>query len=94
MSETANKENKNIDFESAMKRLDEITNQLSREGVSLDKALALYEEGVNLARLCNDKLDETDRKIKCKCNHIKSRTPSASKDPHYLLFQINIKVFP
>lgn len=64
MSETANKENKNIDFESAMKRLDEITNQLSREGVSLDKALALYEEGVNLARLCNDKLDETDRKIK------------------------------
>lgn len=54
----------NIDFESAMKRLDEITTELSRDGVSLDKAMALYEEGVKLCALCNATLEDTQRKIK------------------------------
>ena len=54
----------NISFEEAMKRLDEITEELSREGVSLDRSLALYEEGVKLARVCNEKLEDTERKIK------------------------------
>ena len=54
----------NMSFEEAMKRLDEITEELSREGVSLDRSLALYEEGVKLARLCNEKLEDTERKIK------------------------------
>ena len=53
-----------IDFEAAMERLDKITEELSKEGVSLEGALALYEEGVGLVRACNKKLDETDRKIK------------------------------
>ena len=54
----------NMSFEEAMKRLDEITAELSREGVSLDRSLALYEEGVKLARVCNEKLEDTERKIK------------------------------
>ncbi len=54
----------NISFEDAMKRLDKITEELSAEGVELDKALALYEEGVKLARICNAKLEDTERKIK------------------------------
>ena len=41
----------NMSFEEAMKRLDEITEELSREGVSLDRSLALYEEGVALVAL-------------------------------------------
>ena len=53
-----------ISFEEAMKRLDAITAELSREGVSLDQALSLYEEGVKLARICNAKLEDTERKIK------------------------------
>ena len=53
-----------IDFESAMERLDKITEELSGEGVSLESALALYEEGVRLVRACNKKLEETDRRIK------------------------------
>ena len=54
----------NITFEDAMKRLDKITEELSREGVELDKALALYEEGVRLARICDARLEDTERKIK------------------------------
>lgn len=53
-----------FNFEDAMKRLDKITEELSREGVELEKALALYEEGVKLAAICNAKLEDTERKIK------------------------------
>ena len=55
---------KTIDLEAAIKRLEEITEELSREGVKLEEALALYEEGVGLVRACNKKLEATERKIK------------------------------
>lgn len=54
----------NIELEAAMKRLDKITEELSREGIGLEESLALYEEGVKLVRICNRKLDETERRIK------------------------------
>ncbi len=53
-----------LTFEDAMKRLDKITEELSGEGVSLEEALELYEEGVKLVRECNKKLEDTERKIK------------------------------
>ena len=54
----------NMSFEEAMARLDKITAELSREGVELEKALTLYEEGVRLSRICNAKLEDTQQKIK------------------------------
>ena len=54
----------NITFESAMERLEKITWELSREGITLEESLALYEEGVALARICNQRLEDTERKIK------------------------------
>lgn len=60
----ADKKSESIELEAAMKRLEKITEELSREGVSLEEALALYEEGVGLVRLCNKKLDDTERRIK------------------------------
>ena len=64
-----NKENKNIgaadlDFEAAMRRLDEISARLDSEGVSLEDSLALYEEGVRLVRLCNERLEGAERRVK------------------------------
>lgn len=55
---------KDINFEKTMDRLEKITQELSREGITLEESLALYEEGVALARICNKKLDDTERKIK------------------------------
>ena len=57
-------EKNNIDFEQAMSRLEKITEELAREGVKLEDALSLYEEGVGLVKECNKTLDETERKIK------------------------------
>ena len=53
-----------INFEKAMERLEKITVELSREGITLEESLTLYEEGVALARICNQRLAETERKIK------------------------------
>ena len=53
-----------INFEKAMERLEKITSELSREGITLEDSLALYEEGVALARECNKRLENTERKIK------------------------------
>ena len=53
-----------INFEQAMERLEKITSELSREGITLEQSLALYEEGVALARMCNQCLEDTERKIK------------------------------
>lgn len=55
---------KDLNFEQAMARLEKITEELSQEGITLEKSLALYEEGVGLARICNKKLEDTERKIK------------------------------
>ncbi|MBQ9112128.1 MAG: exodeoxyribonuclease VII small subunit [Clostridia bacterium] len=54
---------KPIELESAMKRLDEVVARLSGEGVELEEALALYEEGVRLVRECNARLESAKRKI-------------------------------
>ena len=53
-----------MNFEKAMERLENLTVELSREGITLEESLALYEEGIALARFCNKCLEETERKIK------------------------------
>lgn len=52
-----------LDLEGAMKRLDEVVAGMSRQGVSLEESLALYEEGVALVKLCNGKLEGVERRI-------------------------------
>ena len=60
----ADKKN-NIDFETAMKRIDEISAKLEDNTLKLDESLALYEEGVSLVAFCRAKLDEAHQKISC-----------------------------
>lgn len=52
-----------LKFEQALARLEEIVRQLEQGEARLDDALLLFEEGVKLARYCNQKLDEAEAKI-------------------------------
>ena len=57
-------ENKEITFEAAMVRLEEIVRLLEGGGAALDDSLALFEEGIGLVKLCNSKLDNAEQKVK------------------------------
>jgi len=47
-----------------MTRLEEITAQLESGELKLEDAIKLYTDGLEIARFCNEKLNEADAKIK------------------------------
>ena len=51
-------------LEEAMRRLDAVVKELDREQLDLEQALKLYEEGVGLVRICNDRLKEAEMTVK------------------------------
>lgn len=56
--------NRNMAFETAMKRLEEIVNRLESGEESLETSLKLFEEGSSLAAHCYGKLQSAEQKIK------------------------------
>jgi exodeoxyribonuclease VII small subunit len=52
-----------IDFEKALAELEGIVKQLEAGNIALDKSLALFERGVQLARACKEKLAEAELKV-------------------------------
>ncbi len=50
-------------FEGAMKRLEQIVQDLESGDLSLEKTIKKFEEGVQLSKICSEKLDETEKKI-------------------------------
>ena len=57
-------EQKEKTFEEALGRLEEIVRALENGNAQLDASLALYEEGVSLVKLCNNRLDAAEQKVK------------------------------
>ena len=51
-------------LESSLKRLEEIVETLEHGDVSLDDAVILYEEGVQISKGCAEKLKAAELKIK------------------------------
>ena len=51
------------DFETALKRLEEIVKKLENGELSLDSALQLFEEGIKLSRFCHTRLEEAERRV-------------------------------
>ncbi len=47
-------------FSAAKTRLDEIVTQVRKKDTSLEKSLDLLEEGVRLANICTEQIDQTD----------------------------------
>jgi exodeoxyribonuclease VII small subunit len=50
-------------FEVALARLEEIVTELESGELGLEQSLKLFEEGVKLARICNARLEEAERKV-------------------------------
>ncbi|HLE95751.1 MAG TPA: exodeoxyribonuclease VII small subunit [Candidatus Thermoplasmatota archaeon] len=50
-------------FETELERLEQVVRELETGGVTLDAALARYEEGVKLARACRTRLETVERKV-------------------------------
>ncbi len=57
-------EKQEMSFETAIARLEEIVRMLESGNAPLDKALAAFEEGVSLVKLCNSRLDMAEQKVK------------------------------
>ena len=54
---------KDMTFEEAVGRLEEIVRMLESGSAPLDESLALFEEGVELVKTCNSRLDAVHQKI-------------------------------
>lgn len=61
MAENSKKE---ISFEEALERLNEIVKALEHSDAPLDDSLKLFEEGVALIKRCNNQIDLAETKIK------------------------------
>lgn len=56
-------QNERFEFEQALERLSEVLKELESEEVPLEKAIALYEEGMKLSKMCSKKLEEAELRI-------------------------------
>ena len=52
------------DYESATARLEEITEMLESGDSKLEESIALYTEGMEIAKFCDGKLSDAEKKIK------------------------------
>lgn len=52
-----------LNFEEAMKKLEEIANELENNELSLDESVKKFEEGMNLSKQCKDSLDKAEKQI-------------------------------
>lgn len=50
-------------FEELMIKLEEITNKLEKEKLSLDESVKLFEEGMQISKKCNSKLEDAEKRI-------------------------------
>ncbi|HEY3366302.1 MAG TPA: exodeoxyribonuclease VII small subunit [Symbiobacteriaceae bacterium] len=52
-----------LNFEQALERLEQVVRELEHGDLSLDTALALFQEGVALSRSCSGQLDAAESRI-------------------------------
>ena len=56
-------EKNELSFEKAIEQLETIVKQLENDEIPLEKAIKLYEEGMNLTKACDDILEKAQEKI-------------------------------
>lgn len=50
-------------FEELIEKLEDITNKLEKEQLSLDESVKLFEEGMKISKECNSKLEDAEKRI-------------------------------
>lgn len=55
---------KNMNFEEAMTALEGKVKTLENGNMSLDESIAAFEEAVKLVRICNEKLEKAERRVR------------------------------
>ena len=50
-------------LETVFEQLDEIVEQLEAEDVSLEDSFELYHKGIDLLKVCNEKIDTIEKKM-------------------------------
>ncbi|MBE4910445.1 exodeoxyribonuclease VII small subunit [Cytobacillus suaedae] len=56
-------EEKQMTFEDAMEKLEEIVERLEEGDVPLEKAISYFQEGMKLSKLCHDKLQNVEKQM-------------------------------
>ncbi len=56
-------DNDTVRFEDLLDRLEQIVRELENDELDLDRAIARYEEGMTLARECQRRLDDAERRV-------------------------------
>ena len=57
------KEDKEMQFEEAFKRLEAIVGNLESGDLSLEESMKLFEEGIGLTEACKSRLEDAEQKI-------------------------------
>lgn len=61
-------------FEEALQKLETIVDKLSKQDITLEESVELYEEGLKLSKICSDTLENAALKIE-------QIDPSAAQEP-------------
>lgn len=54
---------KDMTYEQAMNRLEEIVSQLENNKISLEESVTLFQEGIELSKYCDQKLKNIQEKV-------------------------------
>ncbi|MGA1825484.1 MAG: exodeoxyribonuclease VII small subunit [bacterium] len=64
-----------LSFEEAIKKLEDIVKYLENDTLDLENSLKIFEEGIKLSGICNQKLAEAERKIEILLNKNNKNEP-------------------
>lgn len=71
---------KKIMFNDAMQQLEEIVRQLEQGDVPLEEALTLYQKGMELSKVCHDKLQNAEEQLVTMMKDGKEKSVDIGKD--------------
>jgi exodeoxyribonuclease VII small subunit len=69
-----------LSFEKAMAQLEKIVQELESEELPLEKAINKFEEGIKLSKFCNQKLEESEKKVTLLMEGQDGRLTEADRD--------------